>query len=174
MPLSRLMLCVAAAAGTIFLAACGDEGSNELRSGDAGSLRAALNEVEQRVSSQDCAGASQQATAFRDRVAELPRSVDQDLRRALEASADRLVTLVDDQCVAEPAAPTETTPDVGTTSPDQGQGNDNNQGDGQTKDTPPSEENQNQDQTQTQPDSGGSGEEVPPVGDQGGGTPPEG
>jgi hypothetical protein len=166
----RLMLCGAVAAGAIVLGACGDESSNELRSGEAGSLRAALSEVEQRVGAQDCTGASQQAAAFRDRVDELPQRVDSDLRRALASSADRLATLVADQCAAEP---TVQEPDVGTTSPDQGQGNDENQGDGQTKDTPPDEENPNPDETQTQPDSGGSGEEVPPVGDQGGGTPPE-
>lgn len=172
MPLSRLMLCVAAAAGTIALAACGDEGSNELRSGEASSLRAALSDVAQRVESQDCTGASQQAAAFRDRVDELPQSVDSDLRRALASSADRLASLVADQCAAEPAT-TSPEPDVGTTSPDRGGGNDENQGDGQTKDTPPDEQNPNPDDTQTQPDSGGSGEEVPPVGDQGGGTSPE-
>ena len=172
MPLSRLMLCVAAAAGTIALAACGDEGSNELPSGEAGSLRSALSAVEQRVDSQDCTGATEQAAAFRNRVDALPQSVDSDLKRALASSADRLASLVADQCAVEQAPPAET-PDVGTTSQDPTQGNDEDQGNQKEKDKKPKKPKPDEDPTQTQPDTGGAGQEVPPVGDQGGGTPPE-
>jgi hypothetical protein len=99
--------------------------------------------------------------------------VDADLRRALALSADRLESLVADQCTAEPAAPTETPP-VGTTSEDQAQGQDQNQAGNGKQDKKPKKEKPNPDQTQTetQPDTGGAGEEVPGVGDQGGGTPP--
>jgi hypothetical protein len=167
-----LVVLVATAA---VLGACGDDSSGELRSRDANSLRSKRSEVEQRVESQDCAGASEQAAAFRTQVAELPDRVDSDLRRALVSSADRLESLVADECAAQPAAPVETPP-VGTTSEDPGQGNDQNQKDEGKKDKRPKKEKPNEDQTQTQtqPDSGGTGEEVPGVGNQGGGTSPEG
>jgi hypothetical protein len=168
------MLCVAALVpGVAVLGACGDDSSGELRSRDASSLRSTLGEVEQRVEVSDCTGASQQAAAFRDQVEALPQRVGSDLRRALLSSADRLESLVADQCVAEPAAPTPT-PEVGTTSEDPAEGNEENQtGDGK-KDKKAKKEKPNKDetQTQTQPDTGGTGEEVPGVGNQGDSTSP--
>ncbi len=163
--------------GAGVLAACGnDKGSAELRAGDAGSLRSALSEVERRVQDQDCTGASQQATAFREQVDGLPERVDAGLRQALVSSADRLEALVADQCAAEPAAPTEK-PTVGTTSEDPTQGNEDNQTGQGKKDKPPKEKKPKQDetptQTQTQPDTGGAGEGVPGVGGQGDGTSPQ-
>jgi hypothetical protein len=173
-PLPRVTLCVGLAlVAAAAVSACGDDGSAELRARDASALRAALDEVEQRVSGQDCAGASQQAAAFRERVGGLPQRVDADLRRALASSAERLETLVADQCTAAPAAPTETPP-AGTTSPDQAEGQDGNQPGKDKEDKQPKQEKPNPDQTQTQtqPDTGGTGEEVPGVGNEGGGTPP--
>jgi hypothetical protein len=171
----RLIL-VAGLLSAFLLAACGEDSSNELRSGEAGTLRSTLTEVEQRVESQDCAGAGEQVAAFRSEVDELPQRVDADLRQALRSSADRLESLVANECTAEPA-PTET-PDLGTTSPDTGQGNEEDQQGQQDKDKKPKKEKPNQDQTQTEtqpPDTGGTGEEVPGVGNQGdGGTSPEG
>ncbi|HZO60506.1 MAG TPA: hypothetical protein VFB51_12515 [Solirubrobacterales bacterium] len=175
MPL-RLMLCFAAIVPcAALLSACGDDSSDELRSREASSLRSTLSEVEQRVESQDCTGASAQAAAFRDLVDGLPQRVDSGLRRALASSADRLETLVADQCGPEPAAPADV-PEVGTTGPDQSQGNEQDQPGQGKKDKKPKKEKPNQDQTptQTQPDTGGTGEEVPGVGDQGGGASPEG
>jgi hypothetical protein len=100
----------------LLLAACGDEGSKkELSNGTASSLRSTLDEVEQRVGDQDCSGASQVAASFRSKVEALPSSVDGDLRRALASSADRLESLIADQC--QPAAVQE--PSVGTTSEEQ-------------------------------------------------------
>jgi hypothetical protein len=174
MPLFRLMFCVAAlVAGAAVLGACGDDSSGELRSRDASSLRSTLSEVEQRVQSSDCTGASQQAAAFRDQVEGLPKRVGSDLRRALVSSADRLESLVADQCAAEPAAPTDV-PAVGTTSEDSAQGNEKNQTGEGKKDKKPKKEKPKQDETQTetQPDTGGTGEEVPGVGNQGDGTSP--
>ena len=104
-----------------------------------------------------------------------PQRVDSRLRRALVSSADRLESLVADQCAAEPAAPTDE-PAVGTTSEDPAQGNEETQtGDGK-KDKKPKKEKPQQDETQTptQPDTGGAGEEVPGVGGQGDDTSPEG
>jgi hypothetical protein len=164
------MLCVVL--GALVLGACGDDGSGELRSGDAGSLRSTLDEVEQRVEGQDCTGASQQAAAFREQVDGLPERVDSGLRRALVSSAERLETLVADQCAAEPAAPTDE-PSVGTTSEDPAQGTEETQTGDDQQDKPSNEEKPQQDETQTQPDTGGAGEEVPGVGGQGDGTSPE-
>jgi hypothetical protein len=174
MPLFRLMVCVAAlVTGVAVLGACGDDSSGELRSRDASSLRSTLSEVEQRVQDSDCTGASQQAAAFRDQVDGLPKRVGSDLRRALRSSADRLESLVADQCPAEPAAPTDV-PAVGTTSEEPAQGNEENQTGKGKKDKKPKKEKPKQDetQTQTQPDTGGTGEEVPGVGNQGDGTSP--
>jgi hypothetical protein len=168
------MLCVVALVSAVaVLGACGDDSSGELRSRDASSLRSTLSEVERRVQSSDCTGASQQAAAFRDQVEGLPERVGSDLRRALVSSADRLESLVADQCLAEPAAPTDV-PEAGTTSEDPAQGNEENQGENRKKDKKPKKEKPNQDETQTetQPDTGGAGEEVPGVGNQGDGTSP--
>ena len=165
------MLCVVL--GALVLGACGDDGSGELRSRDAGSLRATLAEVEQRVEGQDCTGASEQAAAFREQVDGLPQGVDSDLKRALVSSADRLESLVADQCAAEPAAPADV-PATGTTSEDPAQGDEQTQTDEGKKEKPPKKEKPKQDETQTQPDTGGAGEEVPGVGNQGDGTSPEG
>ncbi len=168
----RLTLCLALVVGGAVLGACGDEESSELRSGDAGSLRSTLAEVEQRVDGQDCTGASQQAAAFRELVSGLPERVSTELKQALVSSADRLESLVADQCAAEPATPVDV-PDVGTTSQDPAQGNDENQTDEGKKDKKPKQEKPNQDETQTQPETGGTGEEVPGVGNQGDGASPE-
>jgi hypothetical protein len=109
----------------VLLVACGDEGSKkELSNGTASSLRNALDKVEQRVDERDCSGASQVAASFRSEVEGLSSSVGADLRRALAASADRLESLIADQC--QSAVVQE--PSVGTTSEDQA--------------TPPADENQ--------------------------------
>jgi hypothetical protein len=171
------MLCVAALLpGAALLGACGDDGGGaELRSSDANALRSTLDEVEQRVRSQDCTGAGQQAAAFRDAVDGLPQQVDADLRNALSASADRLESLVADQCTPQTTTPT-TVPEVGTTSETPAPGNDQNQTDNGNKDKKPKKEKPKKDQTQTepqtQPDTGGAGGETPGAGDQGGGAPP--
>ena len=173
------MLCVAAVLPcAALLGACGDDGSgNELRSREASSLRATLAAVQQRVESQDCTGAAQQAAAFRDAVEGLPQRVDSGLREALSASAGRLESLVADECTAEPSAPTDV-PEVGATSENPTEGNDETQTGKGKKDKKPKKEKPNKDQpqpdTQTQPDTGGAGEEVPGAGDEGGATPPGG
>jgi hypothetical protein len=172
----RFLCCLAAlVVGGVLLGACGgDEGSSELRSGDATSLRSTLTEVEQRVEGRDCTGASEQAAAFREQVSRLSERVGSELRQALVSSADRLESLVANQCAAAPAAPVDVPaePDTGTTSEDPAQGNDEHQPDEGTKDKKPKKEKPNQDGTQTQPDTGGAGEEVPGVGNQGDGTSP--
>ena len=175
MPSLRHICCLALVVAGAVLGACGDDGSSELRSGDASSLRSTLTAVEQRVEGQDCTGASEQAAAFREQVSGLSERVGTELRQALVSSADRLESLVADQCAAEPAAPVDvpTEPDTGTTSEDPAQGNDENQTDEGKKDKKAKKEKPNQDGTQTQPETGGSGEQVPGVGNQGDDTSPE-
>jgi hypothetical protein len=171
-----------AAAAALMLAAaggCGDGGSkNELPSGSAGTLRSTLDEVEQRANARDCSGASQQAASFQAKVDALPARVDAKLRRALSSSADRLATLVVEQCTPEPAVTPEQPP-AGATSdgPAEGpQDQDDQSQDGKKDKKPKKEKPPEEDQTQTEPppDTGGAGEGVPGVGDQGGGTSPEG
>jgi hypothetical protein len=172
---------MAAAAGLMLAAVvfggCGDGNSkDELSSSTAGQLRSTLGEVQQRVNVRDCTGASEQAAAFRAKVDALPDRVDGKLRRALASSADRLATLVNDQCTPEPAVTPEQPP-VGATSEGQEPQNQEDQSQNGKKDKKPKKEKApKEDQTQTEPppDTGGAGEGVPGVGDQGGGTPPEG
>ena len=167
------------AAGLMVAAAvfggCGNDSSkNELSSATATSLRSTLDRVEQQVDSRDCTGASQQAAAFRQKVDALPQRVDAKLRTALTASATRLETLVANQCT--PAAPAEQAP-TGATSQgqvDQPQ-NEKDQSKKPKKDKQPKQEKApKKDQTQTEPppDTGGAGQEVPPVDGQGGGATP--
>ena len=77
----------------------------------------------------------------------------------------RAAAPVDDRRSPTPAPTSEDPGARGTTS---------NQTDEGKKDKKPKKEKPNQDETQTQPDTGGAGEEVPGVGDQGDGTSPEG
>lgn len=158
---------------------CGNGGSkDELSSGTAGSLRSTLDEVRQRVDVRDCSGATQQAASFRAKVDALPDRVDAKLRSALSSSADRLETLVTSECTAAPAGTTDQ-PATGATSEGQVQEpqNQDNQGqDGKKDKKPKKEKAPKNDQTQTEPppDTGGAGEEVPGVGNQGDGASPEG
>jgi hypothetical protein len=150
----------------VLLGACGDEGSKqELSSDRAAALRAALDAVEQRVETHDCTGAVEQVSSFRARVDGLPRRVDGDLRRALSASADRLQTLVADQCRPETPAPV-AEPPVGTTTEDEAppEGEQDQQGKPE-KDKKPKKEKPTPDE---QPDTGGAGEGDPSVDEQGG------
>jgi hypothetical protein len=90
-----------------FVSSCGDDSNTGLSQQRASDLRASLDQVETRVNDRDCAGASEQATTFRQEVDSLPSGVDRDLRDALERSATRLESLVADQCEPQPAAPVE-------------------------------------------------------------------
>lgn len=174
---------MAAAAGLMLAAVafggCGNESSkDELSSGTASTLRATLDDVQQLVKVRDCGGASDVAASFREKVDSLPARVDAKLRRALSSSADRLATLVTNQCTAAPAGTTDQ-PATGATSEGQvqePQNQDNQPQDGKKDKKPKKEKAPKNDQTQTEPppDTGGAGEGDPGVGNQGGGTSPEG
>jgi hypothetical protein len=149
----------------VLLAACGDEGSKEeLSNRTASSLRSTLDKVEQRVDSRDCSGASQVAASFRSEVEGLSSSVDGDLRRALASSADRLESLIADQC--QPAAAQE--PSVGTTSEEQVPPSDENQKGNGKKDKKPKKEKPNKEQPA--PETGTTGQENQGMGQENGGA----
>jgi hypothetical protein len=172
MPRFCFMASAAALVLAVVFGGCGDGSSkDELPSGTAGSLRSTLDDVQQRVNDRDCTGASQQAATFREKVDALPDRVDSKLRRALSSSADRLATLVSDQCTPEPAVTPEEPP-AGATSEGQvqePQNQDDQSQDGKKDKKPKKEKPPKEDQTQTEPppDTGGAG-------DQGGVTSPEG
>jgi hypothetical protein len=157
-------------AATVLVGACGDEGSNELSSSTASSLRSSLERVEQNVDGGDCTTAAQQAAEFSSRVDELPARVDEKLRDALASSASRLETLVADRCRPEQAAPSET-PTV--TTPEEPPQPEENQGaTGGKGKKPKKEKKKDQGQSEPPPDTGGAGEEVPPADGGGGVTTP--
>lgn len=171
----RTLVAPAAAlvAAAALMGACGDDGSKqELSSQTASSLRSTLDEVEQLVATRDCTGAAQEAAALRSEVEGLPESVDGDLRRALESSADRLESLVADQCTPASEAPVQAP--TGTTSQDgvQQPEGDQDQADKPKKDKKPKPEKPNQDQTA--PDTGGTGQEDPGLNQPDGGAVPPG
>lgn len=161
MPSRRRMCLLALLAllgfATASLPGCGDDGKNRtlLSQSSASKLQSSLNDVEQKVSEGDCDGARSQAVTLQQQVDGLPRRTDRKLRRALAASTNRLVSLVDGEC--RPATTTETTPTVPpttttteTTPQDPGQ-------EKKDKKKPPGQEKGKQngsDDTQTTPDTG--------------------
>jgi hypothetical protein len=92
------------------LPSCGEDSSNaELSRERAQNLRSTLDQVEDRIASSDCTGATQQAGTFKQEVTDLPARVDSDLRDALAGSASRLESLVAEQCREETAPAQDTT-----------------------------------------------------------------
>jgi hypothetical protein len=93
-PLIALALAAALAAG------CGDNnsgGGRKLSPASATALRGTLDAIENAVIVHDCSSADEQAGTLRGQVESLSR-VGSGLRRALEASAARLESLVASQC----------------------------------------------------------------------------
>jgi hypothetical protein len=89
------------------MSSCGEDSNTGLSQQRASNLRSSLDQVEARVNDRDCTGAAEQATTFRQQVDSIPSRVDRGLRDALERSAQRLESLVADQCEPEPVAPVE-------------------------------------------------------------------
>jgi hypothetical protein len=94
------------------VAACGKSSDDpELSRGTASSLRADLNQISQSVRDGNCTTAQQVTANLQSEIDGLSDRVSAKLRRALSASAQRLDTLVRDQCrPATEAAPAVTTP----------------------------------------------------------------
>jgi len=95
------------------VAACGNSGDDpELSRTTASSLRADLNQISQSVRDGNCTTAQQVTASLQSEIDGLRGSVSAKLRRALTDSAQRLDTLVRDQCKpATEAAPVVTTPE---------------------------------------------------------------
>jgi hypothetical protein len=162
-------------AAAVLVGACGDEGSNELSSSTAASLRSSLDQVQERVDGSDCTGAAQEAAEFSRQVEELPQRVDRRLRDALASSASRLEMLVRDRCQPEPAAPADEPPTE--TVPEEQPPADEDQGTMGGEDQKPKKEKkpkEGQGESSSGQGTGGSGEEVPPVDGDGGATTPGG
>jgi hypothetical protein len=140
---------------TCLLPSCGGDSSNaDLSQERASNLRSTLDEIENRIATSDCTGAAQQASAFRQEVADLPARVDSDLRDALAGSANRLESLVADQCQAKTTAPAqETTTEPAPADENPGdQGNSDEQGKKPKKPKKPKKE-------EPPPDTGVTGQE---------------
>ncbi len=96
------------------LGACGnDDQGRRLSATRASELRSTLAQVEQSVASGDCNDAAAKAQTLEQEAADLPKGVNSDLRRALRSSAQRLQTLIKQDCGAT-GATGPTTP-AGTT-----------------------------------------------------------
>jgi hypothetical protein len=95
------------------VAACGKSSDDpELSHSKASSMRADLNRISQSVRDGNCTTAQQVTAKLQSEIDGLSSSVSAKLRRALSSSAQRLDTLVRDQCKpATEAAPVVTTPE---------------------------------------------------------------
>jgi hypothetical protein len=107
-----LLLIVSAALGVasaLAVASCGGDGEieNKLSRGDARSLLSEIQQVRQSFNGGDCTSAEVDADGLVAEVEGLPRSVDEDLRRALRNGARQLALLVQQEC-EEPTEPTTT------------------------------------------------------------------
>jgi hypothetical protein len=119
-----LALAAALAIAGVALSACssGDDNDKLLSQQSASRLQGSLEGVQQRVDAGDCEGAATQAAALRQQVDGLPRRVSGKLRRALADGADRLQTLIGEDC--KPAAVTTTPVPAPEENPEeQGKGN---------------------------------------------------
>lgn len=141
-----VVLLVAAAA---MLGACGnDDQGRRLSATRASELRSTLAQVEQSVASGDCNDAAAKAQALEQEAADLPKGVNSDLRRALRSSAQRLQTLIEQDCGAT-GATGPTTP-AGTTTGATTDGQSDNGKDNKQKEKKPKKDK-------------GEPDEIPPV-----------
>jgi hypothetical protein len=167
-------LAVLLGAAAVMLGACGNDGEGRpLSASRASELRSTLGQIEQSVAAGNCDDAAAQAQTLEQEAADLPRGVNSDLRRALRSSAQRLGTLVEQDCGATgatgPTTPAGTT--TGTTADGQtDNGKDNKpqkerkpkkgKGKGKGEGAPPVEpppDEQSSPETGDPGDSGGSG-----------------
>lgn len=151
----------------LVLAGCGsdDESGEPIPARQADSLLTQLELVQDRSDRGICGGANTQIDQLEQKVADLPRDVDADVRSALEDGLDRLRELVNDECEQNREEPetdtTETEPpptDTQDTQPET------------TQPEPPPTDTQPP-PTDTQPPPADTQPEPPLPGDNGG-TPP--
>ena len=156
-----LALIVSAALGVasaLAVVSCGGDGEieNKLTRGDAQSLLSEIQQVRQSFNDGDCTSAEVDADGLVAEVEGLPRSVDEDLRRALRNGARQLALLVQQEC-EEPTEPTTTeeepTPTTEETTTEE-----------TTTEETTTEETTTEETTTTEPPPGGGGGVGPPGG----------
>ena len=157
------------------LGACGnDDQGRRLSATRASELRSTLAQVEQSVASGDCNDAAAQAQTLEQEAADLPKGVNSDLRRALRSSAQRLQTLIEQDCGATgatgPTTPVGTT--TGTTTGTTADGQSDNGKDNKQKEKKPKKDKGKPDEVpveppadeQPSPDNGGTATAADPEG----------
>lgn len=109
---SRPLAC-ALALGALLLAGCGADEEGGIPPEDAAALTKALDRLDQQYDDQECTSLPEQIAEVEKRVAELPDTVDPELRDALTRGVGRLSEVED----CEPPEPEPTTPAPPTTAP---------------------------------------------------------
>jgi hypothetical protein len=112
----RVILAAAIAASSLGLAACGDEGTEPSIPPDAAeTLLADLEEIQANIDVDSCFAASTRVDDLVNNIQNLPPSVDEELKRNLEASAERLQTLLSEGATDDPACTDDTDTEDETT-----------------------------------------------------------
>ncbi|MBX5470528.1 MAG: hypothetical protein IRZ21_11610, partial [Thermoleophilaceae bacterium] len=108
---ARAVIGIPLAAAALALGGCGGgNGRHAIPRSDARGILTRLDQVDANVEAGKCGSAAAEVADLRRRVADLPRSVDGDVRRALRDGVATLARLVEDQCRRPEPTPTETTP----------------------------------------------------------------
>jgi hypothetical protein len=108
-PIAALVL----GAATAVLVACGGDG--RIPSGDASSLKSALNRIEADYRAGRCDAAQQDVTKAQNALLNLPSSVDAKLRDRLQAGIHNLGQRIPETCDQAQTQTQETEPDTTTT-----------------------------------------------------------
>jgi outer membrane murein-binding lipoprotein Lpp len=124
--MSRLLLLGAALAAALLLAACGSSNPKLIPQDRADQLTQTVDEIASRTDASDCNGAREALRSARNQVAELPREVDQKLKRNLNKWLDHVAERIPQDCKAkqtptptatETSTPTETPTETPTKTP---------------------------------------------------------
>ena len=106
----RLIGALALAASSLGLAACGGDDGPEpsIPPESADTLLADLDEIQQNIDVDSCFAAATRVDSLVTDIEALPADVDQDLKRNLTASAERLQTLLSEGATEDPACTDDT------------------------------------------------------------------
>jgi hypothetical protein len=94
----RSLLLGTALAAALFLTACGGSNPKLIPSDRAQALKDQVDRVAQHVSDQDCTGAQTSLRQARNRVSELPRTVDRKLKDNLNQWLDQIGSRIPQDC----------------------------------------------------------------------------
>jgi hypothetical protein len=102
--LTAMLAVLALVASSVGLAACGDEGPEpSIPQDSAEALLADLQEIQANIDVDSCIAASSRVDSLIEDIQGLPPDVNQELKRNLEASAERLQTLLFENNDSDPA-----------------------------------------------------------------------